>query len=61
MEGMKADILVFDENTIQDLSVYEKPHQFTKGIEYVLVNGKLVINQGSHTGVKSGETLKGNK
>jgi N-acyl-D-aspartate/D-glutamate deacylase len=61
MEGMKADILVFDENTIKDLSVYEKPHQFTKGIEYVLVNGKLVLDKGNHTGVKSGTTIKGNK
>lgn len=61
MEGMKADILVFDENTIKDLSVYEKPHQFTKGIEYALVNGKLVLDKGNHTGVKSGTTIKGNK
>jgi N-acyl-D-amino-acid deacylase len=61
MEGMKADILVFDENTIKDLSVYEKPHQFTTGIEYILVNGKLVLDKGNHTGVKSGITIKGNK
>ncbi len=57
-EGMNADILVFDENTIQDMSVYENPHQFTKGIEYILVNGKLVIEQGKHTGVRSGQALK---
>jgi N-acyl-D-amino-acid deacylase len=61
IEGMKADILVFDEKTIKDLSVYEKPHQFTKGIEYVLVNGKLVLDKGNHTGEKSGTTIKGNK
>jgi N-acyl-D-amino-acid deacylase len=61
MEGKFADILIFDENTIQDMSVYENPHQFTKGIEYVLVNGKLVINNGKHTGTRSGVALKGNQ
>jgi len=61
MEGKFADILVFDENTIQDMSVYENPHQFSKGIEYALVNGKLVINNGKHTGTRSGIALKGNQ
>jgi N-acyl-D-amino-acid deacylase len=61
MEGKFADILIFDENTIQDMSVYENPHQFTKGIEYVLVNGKLVINNGKHTGTRSGIALRGNQ
>jgi N-acyl-D-amino-acid deacylase len=60
-EGMKADILVFDEKNIQDLSVYDKPHQYTKGIEYVLVNGQLVLDNGNHTGVRSGTTIKGNQ
>ena len=61
MEGKFADILIFDENTIQDMSVYENPHQFTIGIEYVLVNGKLVINNGKHTGTRSGVALRGNQ
>jgi N-acyl-D-amino-acid deacylase len=61
LEGNQADILIFDENTIQDLSVYEAPHQYTKGIEYVLVNGEFVIENGKHTGVKSGSSLKNNK
>jgi N-acyl-D-amino-acid deacylase len=43
------------------MSVYENPHQFTKGIEYVLVNGKLVINNGKHTGTRSGIALRGNQ
>lgn len=61
MTGKFADILVFDENSIQDMSVYENPHQFSKGIEYVLVNGKLVINNGKHTGERSGIALRGNQ
>ncbi|MEO5592364.1 MAG: D-aminoacylase [Chitinophagaceae bacterium] len=58
-EGMAADIVVFDENEVIDLSTYEKPHQFSKGFNYVLVNGKLVIDHAKHTGIKSGRVLYG--
>lgn len=58
MEGKYADILIFDENEIQDLSVYETPHQFTKGIEYAIVNGKLVIDRSRHTGNRSGVAIR---
>jgi len=61
LEGKQADILIFNEDTIQDLSVYESPHQYTKGIEYVLVNGKFVIDKGKHTGTKSGSSIKHNQ
>jgi N-acyl-D-amino-acid deacylase len=58
MEGKFADILVFDENTIQDLSVYDNPHQFSKGIHYVLVNGQLVIENEKHNGKRPGVALR---
>ena len=58
-EGMAADIAVFNENEVNDLSTYEKPHQFSKGFIYVIVNGKLVIDNAKHTGVKSGKLLYG--
>ena len=58
-EGMAADIVVFDETEVIDLSTYEKPHQFSKGFSYVLVNGKLVIAHAKHTGIKSGKVLYG--
>ncbi|MEP6724257.1 MAG: D-aminoacylase [Bacteroidota bacterium] len=57
--GMAADIVVFDETEVIDLSTYEKPHQFSKGFNYVLVNGKLVIDHAKHTGIKSGRVLYG--
>lgn len=59
MEGKYADILIFDENTIQDRSVFENPHQFTTGISHVWVNGKLILENGQHNGQRSGQTLKG--
>lgn len=58
MEGKYADILIFDENLIQDNSVFEAPHQFTTGISHVWVNGIAVIENGVHNGKKSGSTIR---
>jgi N-acyl-D-amino-acid deacylase len=58
-EGMAADIVVFDENEVADKATFEKPHQFSAGFHYVLVNGKLVIEDGKHNGTRSGQALKG--
>jgi len=58
MEGKFADIVIFDEQKIQDLSVYSAPHQNTVGMEYIFVNGKLVIENGQHNGSKSGVALR---
>lgn len=57
-EGFAADIVVFDEKKVQDLSTYEKPHQYTTGFQYVLVNGQLTVDEGKHTGVRGGTTLR---
>jgi N-acyl-D-amino-acid deacylase len=58
MTGKYADILIFDENEIQDLSVYENPHQYSKGISLVLVNGKEVLKEEKHTGIRSGVAIR---
>ena len=58
-EGMAADILLFDEKEVQDMATFEDPHQYTKGFKYVIVNGKLVVENGNHTGARSGVTLTG--
>jgi len=58
-EGMAADIVIFDENDVADKATFEKPHQFSVGFKFVLVNGQLVIEEGKHNGIKSGVTLKG--
>ncbi|MFC4231309.1 amidohydrolase family protein [Parasediminibacterium paludis] len=57
-EGFAADIVVFNEATVQDLSTYEQPHQYSTGFKYVLVNGKLVIDNGQHNGTRSGMVLR---
>jgi len=57
--GMWADIVVFDEQTVADRATYEKPHAYSAGFEYVLVNGRIVIERGRHTGERPGQIILG--
>jgi N-acyl-D-amino-acid deacylase len=57
-EGYAADIVIFDEQKVQDLSTYDKPHQYSTGFQYVLVNGQLTVDEGKHNGTRAGSTLK---
>ena len=56
--GKKADLVVFNPETIMDRSTFEKPHQLSQGVEYVLVNGQLVLDRGQHTGALPGRVLR---
>ena len=56
--GFYADITVFDPLKVNDLATYTEPLQYNEGIQYVIVNGKLVLNAGEHTGVRSGRVLR---
>ncbi len=58
-EGYAADIVVFDENKVQDIATYEHPHAYSKGFEYVIVNGSLTVENGKHTGTRAGQALYG--
>ena len=58
-EQMWADIVVFDPATIHDVATYDNPNQLSQGMEYVLVNGKLVIDGGTMTGQLPGKVLRG--
>lgn len=58
-EGMAADVVIFDEQLVGDQSTFAKPHAFSAGFRYVIVNGKLVVNEGKHTGIRSGVVLRG--
>jgi N-acyl-D-amino-acid deacylase len=57
-EGYVADILLIDENIVADQATFEQPHQYAKGFEYVVVNGKLVINKGHFTGALPGKAVR---
>ena len=57
--GMAADILIFDENKVNDQATFDKPHAYSTGFHYVLVNGQITAENGKHTGVRNGTVLKG--
>lgn len=57
-EGYFADICIFNPDTVIDRSTYVEPMQYPVGIEYVLVNGEIVVNNGKHTGTKAGRMLR---
>ncbi len=58
-EGFAADVVVFDEAEVIDMATFENPHAYSKGFKYVIVNGQVVIDDGKHTGARSGVVLKG--
>ena len=58
-EGLWADVTIFDYERIADRATYENPTAYPEGIDYVLVNGALVIDEGRHTGAKPGHVLRG--
>jgi N-acyl-D-amino-acid deacylase len=57
--GAYADVAVFDPATIQDHATFDKPHQLSTGVSYVIVNGKLAVKEGKATGSTSGRAVRG--
>ncbi len=57
-DGMKADIVVFDPGRVKAPATRANPKQFPIGIEYVLVNGEVAVDQGQPTGVLAGRALR---
>jgi len=58
-EGMWADLVVFDPESVHDTATYAQPNQFSVGMDYVLVNGVPVIAEGKMTGALPGKALRG--
>jgi len=58
-EGAFADLVIFDAETIIDKATFEKPHQYPEGIYYVVVNGKLALDDGALTTERAGRALRG--
>jgi N-acyl-D-aspartate/D-glutamate deacylase len=57
--GMWADVTVFSAAAIIDHATFEKPHQYSTGVDYVLVNGQVVLDKGRHTGARPGVIVYG--
>ena len=58
-EGMFADIVIFDDRTIIDVATPDKPHQLSRGVDHVFVNGTAVVRDARHTGATPGRVLRG--
>ena len=57
-DGMKADVVVFDPQTVKANATFEEPKQYPDGISHVIVNGALVVDNGVHTGALPGRALR---
>ena len=58
-EGNYADVCILDYEDVKDNATYAQPHQYPDGMEYVLVNGQVVIENGEHTGNLPGKVIRG--
>ena len=56
--GNFADITIFNPKTVIDKSTYTEPFQYPEGIEYVIVNGRVVLENGKHSGLRPGRALR---
>ncbi len=56
--GGFADLTLFDPERVVDRSTYTQPFQYGEGIEYVIVNGQVVLERGKPTGARPGRALR---
>ena len=52
-----ADICVFKFDNVHENATYEDPHQYSEGMDFVIVNGELILDHGIPTGALSGKVL----
>ena len=57
-KGFFADLTIFNPETITDEANFDNPYQYSEGVEFVVVNGKVVIKDGKHTGELAGRVLR---
>ena len=55
--GYAADLVVFDPKTVADAATFEAPHAYATGIPYVLVNGVVVVKNGTQTDARPGQVI----
>ena len=58
-KGNFADLVIFDSENVSDKATYTEPKQYPEGIDYVIVNGRIVIDHDKHTGELPGKVLDG--
>ena len=58
-QGMWADVVIFDPETVKDVATFDDPNRLSEGMDFVLVNGTPVIENGKMTGALPGKVLRG--
>jgi N-acyl-D-amino-acid deacylase len=56
-DGFAADLVVFDPARVRSNATYDEPRRYPDGIDWVVVGGEVVVEEGRHTGVRSGRVL----
>ena len=56
--GSRADITLFNADSVADRATFQEPHQYPAGIPYVIVNGTLAVNAGRFTGSRAGRVIR---
>jgi len=57
-EGMAADLVLFDPARVEDKATFARPHQYSQGFDIVVVNGKIMVDDGKLTTARAGQTLR---
>jgi N-acyl-D-aspartate/D-glutamate deacylase len=57
-DGYFADVVIFDPQAVASNATYDEPRRYPTGIEYVIVNGTLVVDRGEHTGALPGRAVR---
>lgn len=57
-ENYFADIAIINRDELQDLATADNPYQYSRGVDFLLVNGKLAISEGKSTGIREGKVIK---
>lgn len=58
-EGLAADLVVMDFPNVRDRATFDKPHQFSEGFDFVIVNGELMVENGALTDARAGRVVRG--
>jgi dihydroorotase/N-acyl-D-amino-acid deacylase len=56
--GSRADLTIFNADSVADRATFQAPHQYPSGIAYVIVNGTLAVDGGRFTGARAGRVLR---
>lgn len=57
-KGAHADIVIFDPHVISDLATIDNPYQYSEGIDWLIINGNIILKDGKYTGEKAGQVIK---